>query len=309
MMHRQTGDDRFLEEKMEAYSDGIASIRHRETGQVYEIEGDMLDWEIVGSDERQMGPEFHHEAAFEHPELGKIVWGLWEYPVGIENYSKTDAGPHEIVEDLDYGLRHVREDSDEWFEPPPPDDPFTAFMNSYHASSDLLAQSGSSDGGHLVNRLVFSHQVTGLEAYLGDTLKNEVIRDRLAMQRLIDNDADLKAQKFTLAEIAKDPQLIDRMVREHLRGIMYHNLPKVDVLYRIALEFRILNLAADKETLFAAVRLRHDCVHRNGSDKDGNEIKVFTKAYVQGTADSIRDLVQCVEQAVSARRTPPAAAR
>lgn len=94
-----------------------------------------------------MGLELHYEAVVEHPELGKIVWGLWEYPVGIENYQKTDAGP--------------------------PDDPFTVFLNSYHGSSHLLAESGSSDGGHLVNRLVFSHQVTALEADLGDTLKNE----------------------------------------------------------------------------------------------------------------------------------------
>jgi hypothetical protein len=86
-------------------------------------------------------------------------------------------------------------------------------------------------------------------------------------------------------------------------------LTKVDVLYRIALEFRILNLAVDRKSLFAAVHLRHDCVHRNGSDKDGNELKVFTKTFVQGTADSIRDLVQSIEQAVYARRTPPAAAR
>jgi hypothetical protein len=292
---------------MEAYSNGTASIRHRETGRIYDIDGDMLDWEIVDGDERQMGPEFHHEAVFEHPELGKIVWGLWEYPVGVENYRKTDAGPHEVVEDLDYGLLHTKDDSDEWFEPPPPDDPFTVFMSSYHGSSDLLAQSGSADGGHLVNRLVFSHQVTALEAYLGDTLKNEVFRDRQAMQRLIDQDADLKIQKFTLAEMAKEPHLIERIMREHLRGIMYHNLPKVDVLYRIALEFRILNLTADKDSLFAAVLLRHDCVHRNGSDKDGQELKVFTKTFVQQTADSIRDLVQSIEQAVRARRPPTGA--
>jgi hypothetical protein len=293
---------------MEAYSVGTASIRHSQTGLVYEIEGDELDWDVVGSDERQMGSEFHYEAVVEHPELGKIVWGLWEYPVGIENYQKTDAGPHEIVEDLDYGLQHVREDSDEWLEPPPPDDPFTVFTNSYHGSSDLLAQSGSIDGGHLVNRLVFSHQVTALEAYLGDTLKNEVMRDRLAMQRLIDNDLDLKARKFSLAEIAQDPKLIDRIVREHLCGIMYHNLPKVDVLYRIALEFGILSLAADKDSLFTAVHLRHDCVHRNGSDKDGNELKVFTKTFVQETADSIKDLVQRIEQSVVARRRIPGTA-
>lgn len=96
-------------------------------------------------------------------------------------------------------------------------------------------------------------------------------------------------------------------MREHLRGIMYHNLRKVDVLYRIALEFRILNLAADKDSLFKAVFLRHDCVHRNGSDKEGNELKVFTKAFVQHTADLIRDFVQSIEQATRARRCPPGA--
>jgi hypothetical protein len=57
---------------MEAYSNGTARIRHRETGRIYEIDGLMLDWEIVDSDERQMGAEFHHEAVFEHPELGQI---------------------------------------------------------------------------------------------------------------------------------------------------------------------------------------------------------------------------------------------
>lgn len=290
---------------MEAYSHGVASIRHRQSGLVYEIEGDTLDWEVVDGDERQMGPEFHHEAALEHPELGKLVWGLWEYPVGVENYRTTDAGPHEVVEDLDYGLQHVREDSDEWLEPPPPEDPFAIFMGSYHGSSDLLAHSGSADGGQLVNRLVFSHQVTALEAYLGDTIKNEVFRDPQAKQRLIEQDDDLKVRRFSLEEMAEEPQLIDRIVREHLQAIMYHNLKKVDVIYRIALEFRILDLVVDRNSLFAAVLLRHDCVHRNGSDKDGQELKVFTKAFVQQTADSIKALVWSIEQAVRARRTPP----
>lgn len=51
--------------------------------------------------------------------------------------------------------------------------------------------------------------------------------------------------------------------------------------------------------------LRHDCVHRNGSDLDGQELKVFTKQFVQHTADSIKDLVQSIEKAVRARRRPP----
>ena len=58
-----------------------------------------------------------------------------------------------------------------------------------------------------------------------------------AMQRLIDRNGDLAKEKFTLAEISKEPGLVERKVREHLRSILYHNLAKVDVLYNIALGF------------------------------------------------------------------------
>jgi hypothetical protein len=95
--------------------------------------------------------------------------------------------------------------------------------------------------------------------------------------------------------------LVEKKVRKHLRGIMYHNLARVDVLYKIALGVRMLDLAADTKPLFAAVVLRHDCVHRNGADKDGRPLDVFTKTFVQQTADTIRDFVRSVENAVDAR--------
>ena len=41
-------------------------------------------------------------------------------------------------------------------------------------------------------------------------------------------------------------------------------------------------LAENNEKVDEAVRLRHDCVHRNGRDKDGIELTVFTKEYFIG---------------------------
>jgi len=286
---------------MKVYCNGNARIRHNTTGQVYEIEGDELDWDAVDGDERQMGPEIHYEATIEHPELGELTWGLWEYPVGIENNHETNAGPHHIIADFDYGLEHGEPEPDEWLDYTTPDNPFTIFMSSYHHTGDLLADHGKDNGGHLLNRMVFSHQVTALEAYLGDTLMNEVMADKATMQRLIDQDDDLAKERFTLADISKDAGLVERKVREHLRSILYHNLAKVDVLYNIALGFRILNLANGKQSLFKAVLLRHDCIHRNGFDRDGNELKVFTKAFVQDTADLIKVFVDNIEKAVRAR--------
>ncbi len=286
---------------MEVYCRGTARIRHSATGAVYEIEGDELDWDAVGGDERQMGPEIRYEAVVHHSELGKLIWSLWEYPIGIENYQETNAGSHAVIEDFDYGLEHGEPEPDEWLEYATPDNPFTVFMNSYHHTGDLLADHGKDHGAHLLNRMVFSHQVTALEAYLGDTLMNEISSDAAAMQRLVDQDDDLAKEKFTLADISKEPRLVERRVREHLRSILYHNLARVDVLYNAALGIRILNLASDKSALFKAVVIRHDCVHRNGFDKDGNELKVFTKSFVQGTADLIKDFVNSIESAVRAR--------
>ena len=286
---------------MEVYCSGVARIRHRVSRQIYEIESDELDWDAVGGDERQMGPEIHYEAVLEHSELGELKWGLWEYPIGIENYSSTEVGDHELVEDLNYGLKHERPTPEEWLDYDIPANPFTVFMDSYHHTGDLMADIGKDDGRYLVNRLIFSHHVTALEAYLGDTLLNVVASDADAMQRLIDGDDELSKQKFTLAEIRREPDLVERKVREYLRTILYHNLAKVDALYRIALGIGILSLTTKKPDLFRAVMLRHDCVHRNGFDKDGLELSTFTREFVRETADMIRSLVESIESAIRDR--------
>lgn len=286
---------------MEVYCSGVARIRHASTGEIFEIESDELDWDAVGGDERQMGSEIHYEAAIDHPELGDLTWGFWEYPIGIENHHITDVGKHEVIEDFDYGLEHGEPELDDWLDYEASANPYRVFMDSYYHTGDLLADHGGVRGDHLVNRMIFSQQITALEAYLGDTLLNEVIRDTEVMQRLIDKDEDLAKEKFTLSEVSKDPGLVEHKVRTHLREVMYHNLKKVDVLYNIALGVRILDLAADKASLFKAVLLRHDCVHRNGFDKEGNEIDVFTKAFVQDTADLIKAFVEAIQQAVHLR--------
>jgi hypothetical protein len=94
---------------MDIHTSGIARIRHRETGEIFEIEADELDWDAVGSDDRQMGPETVYAAAVEHPDLGYLSWTLWEYPMGAENDRETDVGGHELLENLRFSLEHLPE--------------------------------------------------------------------------------------------------------------------------------------------------------------------------------------------------------
>ena len=150
--------------------------------------------------------------------------------------------------------------------------------------------------------MVFSHQVTALEAYLGDTLIKEVLADKAARTRLMTEDRELAKEQFSLAQIAAaTDDLVETRIIEYLRSIQYHNLEKVDFLYRTIFQIPILKLAQDTTGLLKAVRLRHDCVHRNGFDKDGNELTVFTKQFVQDTADLIKEFVAEIEKQIRAR--------
>lgn len=97
---------------MDIHTSGIARIRHRDTGEVFEIEAEDLDWDVVGSDERQMGPETTYTAVIDHPELGELSWTLWEYPMGAENDRETDINGHELLENVRFGLEHIPEEEE-----------------------------------------------------------------------------------------------------------------------------------------------------------------------------------------------------
>lgn len=86
------------------YTTGTARIRHADTGAIFEIDADELDWSADNGEDREMGPEIFHTAAIDHPNLGHLSWLVAEYPVGVENMKETDAGRHTVVQDFDYGL-------------------------------------------------------------------------------------------------------------------------------------------------------------------------------------------------------------
>ncbi|MXN63278.1 hypothetical protein GR183_00040 [Stappia sp. GBMRC 2046] len=206
-----------------------------------------------------------------------------------------DEHPDTVV---DADMAFFSPPDEDWTETDIPANPYDVFMQSYHHTGDILADHGGDDGSHLINRMVFAQQVGAMEAYLGDTLKNRVNEKPEAMLRLLEADKELAKQRFGLAEIAAKPEIVSEAVAQYLRSILYHNLPKVDFLYRTALEVTVLRSDADKAKLMKAINYRHDCIHRNGFDKDGAQLTKFTKAYVQETADLIKSLVEQIEEDV-----------
>ena len=286
---------------MEIRVSGRATIKHQSTGDVYEIEEEELSWDCVGGGEdRGMGPEEQYEASVDHPQLGNLSWSIWEYPVGVESYKSTNVGPHELIEDFDYGLEHSEPDAFDILDQYSiPENAFSIFMDSYHHTGDLLADHGDDLGDQLINRMIFSQQIGAMEAYLSDTILKKAKESSKIRNRLILQDKDLSKEKFTLEEIDRTSDFVKAKVLDHLTSVMYHNLKKVEVLYNIAFGFRFLDLTPNADDLFRAIILRHDCVHRNGHDKDGNKILIFSKVFVQETADKIKYLVEQIENTLN----------
>jgi hypothetical protein len=192
----------------------------------------------------------------------------------------------------------VQPPDDEWLDHVIQNDPYRIFLDSYSQTDGLLASHGGEEGNHLINRMVFAQQVSALEAYLADTLLKAVTNRKDAMERLATGDRNLNAEKFTLADLVKNPNILAEKVTSYLRSILYHDLKKVNFLYQTALDVRILRENDDNVKLLTAITYRHDCVHRNGMDKDGNRLEVFTKAYVRESADLMRSLVDRIEREI-----------
>ncbi len=212
--------------------------------------------------------------------------------ITLDDYPTTEV-------DADLAFYSPSDDDDDiWDDYELPEHPFTIFMDSYHHTGDILADHGDIDGSYLLNRMVFAHLVGALEAYLGDTLTKTVLGSSDAMSKLMHHDKDLAKQKFTLADIASEPDIITKQLRKYLRSILYHNLSKVEWLYKTALGIRIFDENADKTSLYQAVVYRHDCVHRNGFDSDGNKLTIFTKEYIQRLADEMKDFVAKIEKQI-----------
>lgn len=188
-----------------------------------------------------------------------------------------------------------------WPEPEIPSDPRLVFESLCSEVYVWLKGHGDEYGGALINRMLFASLISGLEAFLSDTLLNAVSARKEAQLRLVKHDKDVLTMKFTLADVLEKPNLVIETIATHLRDISFHNLPRVNALYRAALDIDFFKMLEKEEVaaLNKAVELRHHVVHRNGRDKDGNLLEDFTRKYVKSVLDLTKSLITKLDQAVN----------
>lgn len=113
--------------------------------------------------------------------------------------------------------------------------------------------------------MAYAQVVTGVEAYLSGVFINRVVNNPLLMRKLVETDDELGKQKFSLKDIFVKYDGLKLLVAEYLQAMIFHRLDKVKPMYLSVLEVDL----GEIPWLFKAIKLRHDCVHRNGVDQSG----------------------------------------
>lgn len=111
-----------------------------------------------------------------------------------------------------------------------------------------------------------------MEAYLGDILQREIFIRPAVKMRFVSSYEPFKKMKFSLAEIYTKLSLIDAEIKDALDGLSLHKINTAKNIFSSTLltEFPESSLPF----LGAAVKHRHDIVHRNGKDTEGELLPI-----------------------------------
>ncbi|NTE84821.1 hypothetical protein G6M12_25025 [Agrobacterium tumefaciens] len=224
-----------------------------------------------------------------------------DFPGYVHNYAGNVQISLDDYPDLRIDADNAFYSPEDWPEPEVPDDPWSIFDGLRSEVSVLLRDHGSHYGGALINRMLFASLIGGLEAFLSDTLLNALAERKEAQLRLVKHDKEVLAMKFTAAEVLENPDIVIETLTSHLRDISFHKLPRINALYRAALDIDFFALVGNDAVAFLnrAVALRHHVVHRNGRDKEGNHLEDFTPDYVKSVLDVVSNLVEKIDEAVN----------
>lgn len=127
-----------------------------------------------------------------------------------------------------------------------------------------------------VNRMIYSSAITALESYLVDSFLNKVLGNSERITKVISTNKSLNEKKYCVADILDWYENVESRVENFLTAIIWHHIPTVRSLYKDVLD---ISFPDNTQSIFIAVDIRHDLVHRNGKTIKG-KVHILNKADV-----------------------------
>lgn len=183
----------------------------------------------------------------------------------------------------------------DWFDGIKNKDYYDTFVNSINNTKKLndISLPFPTQEKTLTN-LLYANLVTCLEAYLADALATNVLSNNKFREAFIRTYKPFTEEKIAISEIIDTYSNIDSRIKAHLSAILYHNIGKVSKIYK-----SVFGISFPKfDEIATIVHTRHDLIHRNGKDNDGNEI-ILTKTEFNDAFNKICSFVEAINNSLN----------
>jgi len=149
-------------------------------------------------------------------------------------------------------------------------------------------------------KLVYFGAITLLENYLSSKLINEIINNPYNFKNFVQNFQKFRNSNeytLTLDKIFEKLNNLENIVKKVLGEILFHNLPQVKEIYQST--FNIV--VPDIRELMKFINTRYNIIHKNGKDKDGNEIEI-TKESINNVIDKVQAFVNELDKIIEDKK-------
>ncbi|ENL7332379.1 hypothetical protein AB5T01_004245 [Escherichia albertii] len=135
-------------------------------------------------------------------------------------------------------------------------------------------------------KMNYSYSITLMETCLGDMIKSLILKNKYFFENAIKNVDELKKEKLSLRDVYQNPDIVKTVVIRKFSDYLYHNIEKTVQVYSAVLGEKIPdNVMKEIPEICKIALIRHDIVHRNGSDKDGKKINLNKEILLKALGD------------------------
>ncbi len=135
--------------------------------------------------------------------------------------------------------------------------------------------------------ILYANVITALETYLCDRFISVVQGDKTHLRSFVEEFHDFQDSKLSISEIFHKMDTIEERATDAMKGVLYHNLPKVNGIYSSTLGIKFPKFS----DIYKSVMVRHDLVHRSGKNKNGQYHEIESS----DVANLIKEVIEFVD--------------
>ncbi|RVP48130.1 hypothetical protein [Sinorhizobium medicae] len=187
---------------------------------------------------------------------------------------------------------------DDWDEPEPEPDAYGIFRRAMADWKSNVRELSTPFGASGRNRMLFVTLYSILEAFLSDAIIGAAMEDVAVQRKMLKLDG-LKDKQVSLDTILDKPDIVREMVKTTLQGLSFHKLGPINGICESCFGKPILPRDKDDRALvMKSIDKRHDCVHRNGVDKEGTVHEDITREYLEKIGGIFDEIAKALDYAM-----------